>query len=88
MASRLGLLPWERDRLSPAELKELWEGFTWRRSRNIEVVASVVLWLVSLMTDKIDYGDILRSMPGYDGEHERMMRAAAQDQQALKGLLG
>jgi hypothetical protein len=29
----MGLKPWERDRLTPAEIMELWEGFLWRERR-------------------------------------------------------
>ena len=74
MASRLGLLPWERDRLSPAELKDLWDGWTWRYSRGIEALSMATLWLRSMMDSETDFEGIINSMPGYDGELERQMR--------------
>ena len=29
----MGLKPWERDRCTPQELREMWEGFLWRQKR-------------------------------------------------------
>ena len=74
MASRLGLFPWERDRLAPAELKELWDGYVWRRSRDMEVWSRGLYWLRSMMDPEADDDKIVESMPGYDGERERMIR--------------
>lgn len=66
MANRLGLLPWDRDRLSPAELKELWEGWHWRRSRDMEVLGKALVYLMSMMSPDVDYDKIVSSLPGYD----------------------
>lgn len=68
-AGRLGLMPWERDRLSPAELDVLEEGRKWRRSRDMEVLAEAVMWVISCHTAEAEYEKVLASMPGYDRQH-------------------
>lgn len=30
MAARVGLRPWERDRMTPAEVRDLYDGHVWR----------------------------------------------------------
>ena len=29
----MGVLPWDRDRLTAQEIQELWDGFEWRQKR-------------------------------------------------------
>lgn len=77
MAARLGLLPWERDRLAPVQLKELWDGWVWRRSRDMEATVTALLWVMKaqgVSNNDVDYLKLIESMPGYDGEYVRVMR--------------
>lgn len=77
MASRLGILPWDRENLSPAEIKDLWEGWQWRRSRDMEVLAQALMWLISLQTAEGDYDKVLMSLPGYDQQRVKDLQEAA-----------
>jgi hypothetical protein len=36
----MGLMPWDRDRLTPQEIRELWEGFQWRLKRQAWMAAA------------------------------------------------
>lgn len=49
MARVLGLLPWDSDRLSPAELMTLWEGDQERWNRVCELAA----WMVVMFTSVV-----------------------------------
>lgn len=73
MAARLGLLPWEREKLTPAELKELWEARVYMRSRDMEMMANCVLWLMKgFGASEVDFDNIVASMPGYDQGRKKM----------------
>jgi len=65
MAARLGLAPWDRDRLQPAEIWELYDGMMWRHSRQIELVAIQTMYIRTMMSDKDRLDDILQSFPYY-----------------------
>lgn len=67
-------MPWDRDRLSPEQLRELWLGWVWRRSRDLEVTATVLLTYLRSQGAKTEFVDVIEWMPGYDGEYIRMMR--------------
>lgn len=59
-----------------ADLDELWKGRLWARSRDIEVVAQAVLWLISphLSADaSVDFDKISKTLPGYDREFQRSL---------------
>jgi len=65
MASRLGLKPWEREDLEPAELSEMYEGMLWRHSRQVELVA-IQTWLIrAMMTSEEKLDSILGAFPYY-----------------------
>lgn len=77
MAARLGILPEEASRLTPSELKELWEGYVWRHSRMIEVIAKVATMLLQVQGAEVEYPQIVGGIPGYDQEYEKEMRRIA-----------
>ena len=68
MAARLGLRPWERDRLEPVEIREMYDGMMWRHSRQVEVVA-IQTWLIrAMMTSDEKLDSILGAFPYYREE--------------------
>jgi len=70
MAARLGLKPWERDRLEPVEIREMYDGMIWRHSRQVELVA-IQTWLVrAMMTKDEKLATILDSFPYYEREEK------------------
>lgn len=65
-------MPWERARLAPREIDELYEGMFWRRSRLIEVIAKAVQFLAQVQTTSdVEFDRVLGGMPNYDHRHER-----------------
>ena len=65
MAARLGLKPWEREELEPAEIGAMYEGMLWRHSRAVEAVA-VQTWLVrKMVTSEEKLDDVLAVFPYY-----------------------
>ncbi len=65
MSARLGLRPWESERLTPREIGELYDGMMWRHSRQIELVATHALLVRAMVTDKDDRNGILSMFPYY-----------------------
>ena len=83
MAARLGLMPWDARRLQPAELKDLFDGWLWRRSRDMEVLGMAVAWLRCMMDSETTVDHIMDSFPGYDGgELRRALRESGWDPRA------
>ena len=68
MAARLGLKPWERERLEPVEIRELYEGMIWRHSRQVELVA-IQTWLIrAMMSSEEKLKPIIDCFPYYEQE--------------------
>jgi hypothetical protein len=68
MAARLGLQPWERRRMTPQQLRELWEGERWRQSRLMDMIAVAAAWIsnrIPLNQDATQPDDVARAMAGY-----------------------
>lgn len=75
MAARLGIMPWDAARLQPVELKALFDGWIWRRSRDAEVYGMCIAWLRSMLDGETSIDQIMDSLPGYDGgEAKRALR--------------
>jgi len=62
MAARLGLRPWERDRMAPAEVFELWDGYLWRHQFEMVALAQGVTWLRAMLDDKASFTKVAESM--------------------------
>jgi hypothetical protein len=73
MGARLGVMPEEWKKLTPAEQKQMWDGWRWRRSRDMEVLASTILWMIGphVKAGSVDFDDVSRTFPGYDREFQR-----------------
>lgn len=69
-------MPWQRERLTPADLKALMEGRRWRRSRDLEVLAMALIWIRGAWGAEDEYEKVVSSLPGYDGEHGRAEKEA------------
>ncbi len=65
MAVRLGLKPWESERLTPREIRELYDGMMWRHSRQIEIAATHALLVRAMLVEKDDRDDLLSMFPYY-----------------------
>lgn len=65
MAARLGILPWEAGRLTPTEIRALYDGWRWRHSRGIEMVAVQTTWIRSMLGE-VSLDQVLGSFPYYD----------------------
>jgi hypothetical protein len=59
MADRLGLMPWERERLQPNEIHGLYDGLLWRIENEMKLLAAQT-WLVRRMiATEEKYEDVL-----------------------------
>ena len=47
MAARLGLKPWERDRMTPMEIKDMWNGMEWRLDQQRHIAAVGVSYVLA-----------------------------------------
>lgn len=66
MAARLGLSPRDRDQLQPSEIRDLYDGLLWRRSREIEIVAAQTRIIVqSVLGGDATLEDFCLMFPGY-----------------------
>lgn len=84
-------MPWDRERIQPADLDALYDGWYWRRSRDLEALAQVVLWLRSMMDSETDFEKIVASMPGYDQAYSKQiedMKTKALKKMKKKGKRG
>ncbi len=70
MASRIGLKPWEFERLTPREIRELYNGMMWRHSRLIETVATHALLVRAMLVEKDNRDDILSLFPFYQKDSD------------------
>jgi hypothetical protein len=70
---RLGLRPWEIERLQPVDLWEMSDGAQWRRNRDLAAVATS-LWYLRAHgmegTDKPKPEQLLKGLPGYVEEED------------------
>lgn len=48
----MGLMPWQRDRLTVVELQELWEGWLWRQKRQAWMLAASAQMMASAWAGK------------------------------------
>lgn len=87
LGARLGLLPWERRRLTPVELERLYEGQRWRRSRDMEALWIAVRLIRGawLKDDDPDAFLGLWAAVGYDMERPRRI-ARAEEQMREQAL--
>ena len=65
MASRLGLKPWEREEMEPAEIREMYDGMIWRLSRTSEIVAIQTWAIRGMLTSEERLDSILDLFPYY-----------------------
>lgn len=64
-------MPWDVERMTPTELNRFHEGWLWRRSRNMRVLAVALGWVGGMIRDResdLDDEMIARSFPGYRPE--------------------
>lgn len=48
----LGLLPWDIERLSPAQVEAQLAGWRWRRDREMELMAYFTAWMMATQLTK------------------------------------
>lgn len=60
------------------EINDLYGGWHWRRSRDLETLAWVVYMLRSMMSSDEDYDAIVALAPGYDQERAKQVEAMKQ----------
>jgi hypothetical protein len=68
VAYRLGLRPWDLERLQPVDLWEMFDGLRWRMSRDLEVsvtMAAVVGNRTGMGGEAVDTDRITRAFPFY-----------------------
>lgn len=64
LAYRLGLRPWELEDLQPIDLWEMWSGWRWRFSRDLEARMTVAVWN-AMIPGKVDPVDLCRRFHDY-----------------------
>ena len=64
LAYRMGLKPWETERLTPLQIQIMWDAFVWRERQVRDMVANTVHWLRTMMDSDTTFEQIRESYGG------------------------
>jgi hypothetical protein len=66
----MGMMPWDRDRLTPDEIRQLWTGFEWRQKRFAWALAGAAQIVGACLTKDAPEAKDTWGYVGFGGEDD------------------